>query len=59
VFPINCGQFKIALCQLYVQSEKNQNLARAANLIKVAVEKGARLVVLPVSGLTTHVIVGL
>jgi omega-amidase len=51
MFP-NCGQFKIALCQLSVTSEKTQNLGRAGNLIKVAAENGARPVVLPVSGLT-------
>ena len=59
VVAIYCGQFKIGLCQLSVTSEKNQNLACARNSIKAAVECGARLVVLPVSCLATHVIVAI
>ena len=40
-----------------MNSNKNQNLIRARNLIKVAAEQGARLVVLPVS-LIVYVIFG-
>lgn len=42
-------QFKVALCQLSVTSDKNQNLDRAGVLIKTAAEQGAKLLVLPVS----------
>ncbi|KAK6268250.1 hypothetical protein QUC31_012410 [Theobroma cacao] len=41
------SKFKVGLCQLTVSSDKNQNLIRAHNLIKVAAQQGARLVVLP------------
>ncbi|KAL5755613.1 hypothetical protein ACOSQ2_020359 [Xanthoceras sorbifolium] len=41
------SKFKIGLCQLSVNLDKNQNLIHARNLIKVAAEQGARLVVLP------------
>ncbi|XVF27031.1 hypothetical protein REPUB_Repub14bG0071700 [Reevesia pubescens] len=41
------SKFKVGLCQLTVNSDKNQNLLRARNLIKVAAHQGARLVVLP------------
>lgn len=43
------GQFKIALCQLTVTSNKGENLARARISVESAVEKGAKLVMLPVS----------
>ncbi|OMP14181.1 FMN-dependent dehydrogenase [Corchorus olitorius] len=39
--------FKVGLCQLSVSPDKNQNVICAHNLIKVAAEQGARLVVLP------------
>lgn len=42
-------QFKVALCQLSVTSDKNQNLDRAGISIKTAAEQGAKLLVLPVS----------
>ncbi|XVE88647.1 hypothetical protein DITRI_Ditri19aG0086200 [Diplodiscus trichospermus] len=41
------SKFKVGLCQLSVNPDKNQNLIRARNLIKVAADQGARLVVLP------------
>ncbi|KAK3220367.1 hypothetical protein Dsin_014337 [Dipteronia sinensis] len=41
------SKFKIGLCQLSVTLDKNQNLIHARNSIKVAVEQGAKLVVLP------------
>ncbi|KAJ8770171.1 hypothetical protein K2173_011506 [Erythroxylum novogranatense] len=40
-------KFKIALCQLSVVPDKNRNLNIALNMIKVAAQKGAKLVVLP------------
>lgn len=43
------GQFKIALCQLSITSDKNQNLDRASRSIRLSVEQGAKLLVLPVS----------
>ncbi|OMO87921.1 hypothetical protein CCACVL1_08651 [Corchorus capsularis] len=42
--------FKVGLCQLSVSPDKNQNVICAHNLIKVAAEQGARLVVLPEMG---------
>ncbi|XVF74341.1 hypothetical protein PTKIN_Ptkin13bG0102600 [Pterospermum kingtungense] len=41
------SKFKVGLCQLSVNSEKNLNILRAHNMIKFAAEQGARLVVLP------------
>ncbi|KAK9265778.1 hypothetical protein L1049_021665 [Liquidambar formosana] len=43
----NKGQFKIALCQLSVTLDKQRNLAHALHTIEIAVEQGAKLVVLP------------
>lgn len=42
-------QFKIALCQLSVTADKERNIAHARRAIEDAAEKGARLVLLPVS----------
>ncbi|KAI4377518.1 hypothetical protein MLD38_015127 [Melastoma candidum] len=41
------SQFKIGLCQLSVTADKERNVAHAKKAIHEAVEKGARLVVLP------------
>ncbi|GMG99153.1 hypothetical protein Nepgr_000993 [Nepenthes gracilis] len=41
------SQFKIALCQLLVTADKERNIAHARKAIEEAVEKGAKLVVLP------------
>ncbi|CAL9009737.1 unnamed protein product [Prunus brigantina] len=43
----NITKFKIALCQLSVSSDKNQNLDRASRSIRFSVEQGAKLLVLP------------
>lgn len=43
------GQFKIGLCQLSVTANKERNIAHARAAIEEAAEKGAKLVVLPVS----------
>ncbi|KAM1359449.1 hypothetical protein FF2_045765 [Malus domestica] len=43
----NIPKFKVALCQLSVTSDKNQNLDRAGISIKTAAEQGAKLLVLP------------
>ncbi|KAJ4760722.1 Omega-amidase NIT2 [Rhynchospora pubera] len=40
-------QFKIALCQMLVSPIKENNISHARSLIRGAVEKGAKLVVLP------------
>ncbi|PON96219.1 Carbon-nitrogen hydrolase [Trema orientale] len=40
-------KFKIALCQLIVTPNKKENIENAHRLIEIAVEQGARLVVLP------------
>lgn len=45
----NLFQFKIALCQLLVTADKEMNIARAQKAIEEAAEKGAQLVLLPVS----------
>ncbi|GLU14264.1 hypothetical protein SLE2022_308450 [Rubroshorea leprosula] len=45
--PLTTSKFKIGLCQLSVSSDKNQNIIHARNSMKVAVDQGARLVVLP------------
>lgn len=42
-------QFKIGLCQLSVTADKERNIAHARKAIREAVDKGAQLVVLPVS----------
>lgn len=47
VFPL--FQFKIALCQLLVTADKERNIAHARKAIEEAAQKGAQLVVLPVS----------
>lgn len=41
-------QFKIALCQLYVTSDKDRNIAHARETIEEAARKGAQLILLPV-----------
>mgnify|MGYP002775562215 FL=1 len=41
-------QFKIALCQLAVTSDKDNNIAHAQEKIESAAENGAKLIVLPV-----------
>ncbi|ONI15425.1 hypothetical protein PRUPE_3G043200 [Prunus persica] len=43
----NITKFKIALCQLSITSDKNQNLDRASRSIRLSVEQGAKLLVLP------------
>lgn len=42
-------QFKIALCQLSVTSDKERNIAHAKQAIEDAAGKGAQLILLPVS----------
>lgn len=42
-------QFKIALCQLAVTADKERNIAHARDAIMDAAEKGAQIVLLPVS----------
>lgn len=42
-------QFKIALCQLSVTEDKERNIVHARKAIQEAAEKGAELVLLPVS----------
>lgn len=42
-------QFKIALCQLSVTTDKEKNIARAKKAIEDAAQQGAKLVLLPVS----------
>lgn len=42
-------QFKIGLCQLAVTADKERNIVHARAAIEEAAEKGAKLVVLPVS----------
>lgn len=42
-------QFKIGLCQLKVTADKEKNIVHARTAIEDAAEKGAKLVVLPVS----------
>lgn len=42
-------QFKIALCQLSVTSDKERNIAHAREKIEEAAGKGAQLILLPVS----------
>lgn len=43
------GQFKIGLCQLSVTADKARNIAHARKAVEDAAQKGAKLVVLPVS----------
>jgi hypothetical protein len=43
----NTLQFKLALCQLKVTSDKSVNILEARNAIQEAAKKGAQLVVLP------------
>lgn len=45
-------QFKIALCQLLVTTDKSRNIFHAREAIEEAANKGAQLVLLPVSILT-------
>lgn len=45
----NNFQFKIALCQLSVTTDKERNIQHARKAIEEAAGKGAQLVVLPVS----------
>ncbi|XP_019251216.1 PREDICTED: omega-amidase, chloroplastic-like [Nicotiana attenuata] len=40
-------KFKIGICQLKVTTEKNVNILNARNLIQVAAEQGASLILLP------------
>lgn len=42
-------QFKIGLCQLNVTADKERNILHARTAVEEAAEKGAKLVVLPVS----------
>lgn len=42
-------QFKIALCQLSVTTDKERNIAHAQEAIEDAADKGAQLILLPVS----------
>lgn len=50
---INCVspqfQFKIGLCQLPVTADKERNIRHARKSIEEAAQKGAQLVLLPVS----------
>ncbi|CAA2989687.1 omega-amidase, chloroplastic-like [Olea europaea subsp. europaea] len=41
------SKFKIALCQLYVTSDKDRNVAHARETIEEAARKGAQLILLP------------
>jgi omega-amidase len=41
-------QFKVALCQLAVTSDKDHNIAHAREKIESAADHGAKLIVLPV-----------
>lgn len=47
MLPQTTSKFKVGLCQLTVSSDKNQNIILARKSVKVAVDQGARLVVLP------------
>lgn len=47
-------QFKIALCQLSVTSDKDRNIRHARKAIEEAAGKGAQLVVLPVSSVSCN-----
>jgi len=42
-------QYKIALCQLAVTSDKERNIAHARSVIEAAADNGAQLILLPVS----------
>lgn len=53
LFVRACFQFKIALCQLSVTADKERNIAHARRAIEEAAGKGAKLVLLPVSDLST------
>lgn len=46
-------QFKIGLCQLSVTADKERNIAHARKAIEDAAGKGAQLVLLPVSLVST------
>jgi hypothetical protein len=41
-------QYKIAVCQLAVTSDKGSNIAHARSVIEAAADKGVQLIVLPV-----------
>eukprot|EP00878_Enallax_costatus_P017627 GHUV01018521.1.p1 GENE.GHUV01018521.1~~GHUV01018521.1.p1 ORF type:complete len:242 (+),score=52.62 GHUV01018521.1:106-831(+) len=45
--PANPGKVKVALCQLHVTADKDQNIAAARAAIEDASRNGAKLVVLP------------
>lgn len=45
--PPHGGKFKIALCQLKVTADKEQNIAHARQEIESAADHGAKLIVLP------------
>lgn len=51
-------QFKIGLCQLKVTADKERNILHARTAVEEAAEKGAKLVVLPVSSFhsSTHLV---
>ena len=42
-------QYKLAVCQLSVTSDKATNIAHARERIEAAADNGAQLIVLPVS----------
>jgi hypothetical protein len=42
-------QYKVALCQLLVSPDKEENIARARSRIEAAAETGAVLIVMPAS----------
>ncbi len=46
---MRCNTFKLGLCQIIVGDDKQENLQTASNAIKEAVNKGADIIVLPVS----------
>lgn len=43
------SQYKLAVCQLSVTSDKAANIAHARQKIEAAADSGAQLIVLPVS----------
>lgn len=42
-------QYKLAVCQLSVTSDKDANIAHAREKIEASADKGAQLIVLPVN----------
>ena len=49
LFAIPLSGFRMALLQMFVEYHREQNLAKAARMIKEAANHGAKVVALPVS----------